>query len=367
MKGVLIVLFCAVGIVYGCTPSVTRVSGTVAPSNYCSGDIIFEDNFNNINFTNWFFENTLAGGGNWEFQWYPGHDYANLYSENGFLKFAPTFTADRYGEAFLTSGRVVIPPDQCTQADWYGCERTGTAENIINPIRSTRIDTRQSFGFVYGELEIRAKMPAGDWLWPALWLMPQNNVYGGWPRSGEIDLMEMRGNRNLFSGSTNVGVEQGGSTMHFGPNWNFNGWPTAHHTRNQQPGFNAGFHIYRLRWTQTEIQFWYDNNLVGTVAAGTGFWDRGNFHNSGFTNPWVNGTVMAPFDQEFFIIMNLAVGGTNYFSDTFVNVPNPKPWHNDSPTAPRDFWRGRTAWEPTWNRGTEDSFMQVDYVRVRAL
>lgn len=41
--------------------------------------------------------------------------------------------------------------------------------------------------------------------------------------------------------------------------------------------------------------------------------------------------------------------------------------HNDSPTAPRDFWRGRTAWEPTWNRGTEDSFMQVDYVRVRAL
>lgn len=57
----------------------------------------------------------------------------------------------------------------------------------------------------------------GDWLWPAIWMMPRNSVYGGWPRSGEIDLVESRGNRQLYSGNTHVGTQQIGSTMHFGP------------------------------------------------------------------------------------------------------------------------------------------------------
>jgi hypothetical protein len=104
--------------------------------------------------------------------------------------------------------------------------------------------------------------------------------------------LETRGNRNLFNGQTNVGVEQGGSTMHFGPNWNHNGWPTAHNTRNQQPGFDADFHNFTLRWEPTRIQFLYDGVIVNTVDAGTGFWDRGNFENSGFANPWANGTVL---------------------------------------------------------------------------
>lgn len=60
-------------------------------------------------------------------------------------------------------------------------------------------------------------MPAGDWLWPALWMMPRHNVYGGWPMSGEIDLQEQRSNRQLYDGDVNVGVNQAGSTMHFGP------------------------------------------------------------------------------------------------------------------------------------------------------
>jgi len=117
----------------------------------------------------------------------------------------------------LQTGRVVIPPGECTLAEWYGCDRQGTVNNIINPIRSARVDTRNSFGFKYGTLEIRARMPAGDWLWPALWMMPRDNVYGGWPTSGEIDLLEQRSNRQLYDGNVNVGVNQAGSTMHFGP------------------------------------------------------------------------------------------------------------------------------------------------------
>lgn len=60
MKSVVIVLFCAIGICYGCVPSLTKVSGTAAPRSYCSGDVIFEDDFNCVNTQKWFFENTLG-------------------------------------------------------------------------------------------------------------------------------------------------------------------------------------------------------------------------------------------------------------------------------------------------------------------
>jgi len=82
-------------------------------------------------------------------------------------------------------------------------------------------------------------------------------------------------------------------------------------------------------WTPTQIQFSYDNQVMGVVDAGAGFWDRGGpaFQNSGYVNPWNGGTLMAPFDQEFYIIMNVATGGTAFFVDSWVNEGgNRKPW-----------------------------------------
>jgi hypothetical protein len=111
---------------------------------------------------------------------YPGHDPKNAFSRNGVLHLAPTTTASIFGEKFLTSGHVKIPPNQCTQSQWYGCERRGSRDHIINPIRSAKLTTVNSFAFKYGVMEIRAKLPAGDWLWPALWLLPKKWVYGGW-------------------------------------------------------------------------------------------------------------------------------------------------------------------------------------------
>lgn len=263
-----------------------------------------------------------------QFQWYV-NDRKNSYTENGNLHLKPTFTSTLFGEEFLSNGRIVIPPGECTQPDWYGCDRKGSDEEILNPIRSARVDTWDSFAYKFGTLEIRAKIPAGDWIWPALWLMPRHAVYGGWPRSGEIDLMESRGNRNLVDeDGVNVGTEQSGSTMHFGPSWDHNGWPTTHKSQNVQPGFNEDFHVFKLVWTPTEIQFIVDESIVTTVEAGNGFWERGGFESSGLPNPWADASIMAPFDQEFFVIMNLAVGGTGgYFSDSSVNDPGfPKPW-----------------------------------------
>lgn len=318
--------FClAVGYTNACT--VTTASGTRAPGagSFCSGQLIFEDNFDSLDHSKWWHESTMAGGGNYEFQWYV-NDRFNSYTLGGNLHIRTSFTSDIFGEDFLVNGRVVIPPEECTDSSNWGCDRTGGVDHIINPIRSARVSTWESFAFKYGTMEIRARMPGGDWVWPALWMMPRYSVYGGWPMSGEIDLMELRGNRDLWSGATHVGNQQAGSTMHFGPAWNVNGWPTAHYTRNQNPGFDANFHNYKLVWTPTSIQFLIDNNEVGIVHAGSGFWDRGGFGSSGLPNPWTGGTVMAPFDQEFYIIMNTAIGGTNYFSDGFDNRNGGKPW-----------------------------------------
>lgn len=126
---------------------------------------------------------------------------------------------------------------------------------------------------------------------------------------------------------------------------------------------------------------------MATVDARDGFWARGGF-NSDFENPWIGADKMAPFDQEFFVILNNAVGGTAFFSDTAENRNgNAKPWlatetnfsllsnlkllsyfrRNNSGRAATDFWEGRSGWESTWNRTTDDSHMQVDYVRIWAL
>lgn len=147
-----------------CVPSATQVGGSHAPGTICAGELLFEDNFDNLDLGKWRRENTLGGGGNWEFQWYTT-DGENSFTRNGNLHLHPTFTADKYGEDFLYNGRAQIPEGECTNSEWNGCDRSGQNGQIINPIRSARVTTWDSFWFKYGHLEIRAKMPCGDWIW----------------------------------------------------------------------------------------------------------------------------------------------------------------------------------------------------------
>lgn len=74
------------------------------------------------------------------------------------------------------------------------------------------------------------------------------------------------------------------------------------------------------------MQFLVDGEHIGTVDSGTGLWDLGGFGSSGLPNPWYGGALMAPFDIEFYIMLNNAIGGTTYFDDSFENQPYPKPW-----------------------------------------
>ncbi|XP_055374290.1 beta-1,3-glucan-binding protein-like isoform X2 [Condylostylus longicornis] len=331
---------------------------------YCSGELIFEENFDRLNLNIWQHQITL----NREFQWYT-NNRSNTYSKNGKLHIRPTLTADIYGEEFLSSGTVDLRPD-CT--DWAndGCLRTGNTKNIINPVQSGRIRTINSFYYKYGRIEVSAKMPAGDWLFPAVWLMPKENLYGGWPMSGEIDLVESRGNRIFKVGGKNIGTNQVGITLHFGPDRSHDAWRTSHFEQNLPygQGYDQKFHKYEMIWTPDYIQFKLDDKEIGLVETSDGFYKRGKFPN-GTVNIWENGEKNAPFDREFYVIINLAIGGTSFFSDSGSN-PGGKPWKNKSPYAITEFWNGRNQWLPTWdlyNNKNENPELQVDYVRVYAL
>jgi hypothetical protein len=155
--------------------------------------LVFSDEFNALDLKVWCAESsnvvnpvvltsnrnheiTMGGGGNGEFEYY-ANNRSNSYVRDGILYIKPTLTADSIGAANLQDGftldlwgaqyRAV-----CTGNAFYGCERTSGGGRIINPIQSARMRTAESFSFKYGKVEIRAKLPRGDWLWPALWLLP---------------------------------------------------------------------------------------------------------------------------------------------------------------------------------------------------
>lgn len=162
------------------------------------GEVIFFDDFDNFNLSTWQHEITGGGGGNYEFQYYT-NNRSNSYVKDGTLYIKPTLTSDKYDEEFIKHGTLNLegayPANLCTAPAWNGCNRVGNYEAgyIVNPIQSARIRTVNSFSFTYGRVEVEAKMPKGDWIWPAIWLLPTDNAYGDWPASGEIDLLESKG------------------------------------------------------------------------------------------------------------------------------------------------------------------------------
>lgn len=129
----------------------------------------------------------------------------------------------------------------------------------------------------------------------AVWLLPTQWKFGEWPRSGEIDLMESRGNIKYGSSEDQIGVEKVFSTLHFGPRWDQDAYETASYARNNASGYNNDFHRYEFYWDKNGIKFFVDGTELGFAEVGDGFWKRGGFSGE---NIWAHATKMAPFDEE---------------------------------------------------------------------
>ena len=331
--------------------------------SYATGErqlvLVLDEDFDSFNLSLWQHELTLGGGGNWEYQYYT-NNRSSSYVKDGALYIDPVLTADEIGENSVRNGFTLniwgsTPADQCTSNAFYGCSRTaGAGGNVLNPIKSARLRTVESFSFVYGKVEVRAKLPRGDWLWPAIWMLPRDNQYGNWPASGEIDIMESRGNPPSYPPG---GYDTFGSTLHWGPSGSENAWSKTH--KQMKPGVDltADFHTYGLIWNETYIGTYFDNesNVVLSVPITESFWEFGGWPSPPWMNPWSGEDDSAPFNRHFYLLINLAVGGTNgYFPDG-----HGKPWENTSPNAVNGFYNNMTTWYPTWTQP-----MMVDSVRV---
>jgi beta-glucanase (GH16 family) len=145
---------------------------------------------------------------------------------------------------------------------------------------SARLVSKNKGDWKYGRIEIRAKLPRGRGTWPAIWMLSTDWKYGGWPTSGEIDIMEHVG--------YDPGVIHG--TLH---SEKYN-----HVKRTQQEGMltvpdcQDAFHVYAVDWTENQIDFYIDEKMYHSVKRNTADDFKG----------W-------PFDQRFHLILNIAVGG----------------------------------------------------------
>ena len=335
--------------------------------NHTIGDLIFHEEFDTLEESRWTHFVSGWRGGNWEFQYYRQNE-KNSYVKDGLLYIKPTLTADEYGNDFLYDGQLSLWEDGCRD-EWNidnGCIMQAGGDYIINPIQSAKLVSKDKFSFHYGTVEIRAQMPKGDWLWPALWLLPEDSEYGGWPRSGEIDMCESKGNLDFKCDGNPQGRQLAGSTLHWGPDYSQNGFmKTSWWKQNFENDFSNDFHTYKIEWNPDGISAYIDGEYTGGVfpPAG-GFWEYGGFHGN---NIWKDGTKMAPFDKDFYFILNVAVGG-NFFRDGCQNAFGEKPWYGSNvPGSMKRFWEAKENWLPTWDMDSEERAMKVDYIKVWSL
>lgn len=225
-------------------------AGYDAPTSYPGYTLAWADEFNGtaLDATAWSNQNgdgcpSICGWGNNELEYY----------------------TDRPQNIFFQDGKLII---EARKESFSGKNYT-----------SSKILTAGKKPFKYGRVDFRAKLPRGKGIWPAFWMMPQSSVYGGWPSSGEIDIMEVLGHE----------VNKTYGTIHYGPGPG--SIQISRSTTTSGPSLSDEFHVYSLEWKQDQLKWYLDGNLFSTV----------NKADLGSNN--------YPFNEEFYFIINLAVGG----------------------------------------------------------
>jgi len=236
---------------------IARLAIFLCPLTVCAAEpapwqLVWSDEFSgpNLDYTKWAVEENANGGGNGEKQFYVERP-ENVRVENGCL------VLEARKEHFGLAGQ---------RRDYT----------------SGRIRTKYRADWKYGRIEARAKLPTGCGLWPAIWMMPAQDKYGGWAASGEIDIIELLGQEpNTVHG-----------TLHYGGSW-----PNNVHTGKPfvltNGTFADDFHVFALEWEPGVMRWYVDGTLYQTQTQ---------WRSSG-------GPFPAPFDQPFYLILNVAVGG----------------------------------------------------------
>lgn len=185
----------------------------------------------------------------------------------------------------------------------------------------------------------------------------------------EIDMVETKG--NVATERKDVLTNAFRSSLHWGTDTNHDQYGKTTDVRRLYSNFyNEQYHTFGLEWTEEGIFTWEASPIHKVLAHKftESFWELGDFPSSTangtqIVDPWsgAENKKVAPFDQEFYLILNVAVGGTNgYFED---GKNDNKPWSNNAENAVSDFWKAKDQWLPTWGQ-PKDRAMAVDYVKM---
>jgi beta-glucanase (GH16 family) len=252
------------------------------PGDASGWALMWSDEFDGtkLDRTKWAPEKSCWGGGNDERQCYTARD-ENIRVADGMLRLIAR------KERYTGPDR---PPEIAATPNL----------RVTQPFTSGKIRTRGIASWQYGKIEFRAKPPKGQGTWPAVWMMPADDHYGAWPLSGEIDILEGV-NLGAICGvcAGNVGENRMISALHFGDKAPKNEFLDV---RIALPGLalpSDDFHVWTLEWGKGIMRFYLDGIKYWEVTADK--WRT--------ASPKAKSNAAAPFDQPFYIMANLAIGG----------------------------------------------------------
>ena len=269
-----------VALVLSITSSVVNAEADITDISYATAkgwQLDWQDEFdgNGIDESKWGWEQNCWGGGNNELQCY----------------------TDRRKNSLVEDGKLVIRAYKETYRGSAEPEEWGTSGTKTLPYTSARMRTKNKGDWKFGRIEVRAKLPAGQGIWPAIWMLPTDSKYGTWAASGEIDIVEAVNMKPEEPNKTVYG------TIHYGKEWPNNVYSGETFTFNDSDPVKQ-FHTYAIEWADGEIRWYVDNHHYATQRA-SGWYtqikdEQGDLYN-------VKGS--APFDQPFHLMLNVAVGG----------------------------------------------------------
>jgi len=218
------------------------------------------------------------------------------------------FYANRKENVDVIDGKLVLTSIETKQEELYLFEGM--------PYTSARLETKGKFDFTYGRIIVSAKLAGGEGTWPAIWMLPTENVYGNWPRSGEIDIMEYYGKRPTIV-----------SAAYHTEKYNHMNTAISTIARNRTiADAETAFHTFELIWTPTSLSWFFNGQSVHFYRYN----NRLEGMNDHYSQAW-------PFDQNFHLIINLGMGDAGGSGGGYINP-------DDLPTS-----------------------LEVDYVRVYQL
>ncbi|KAJ8944326.1 hypothetical protein NQ318_016133 [Aromia moschata] len=337
----------------GCQSTETRFTGG---RTTCQGKLIFNENFNvGLREKFWNLEQRFAGSPvlrrseDYEFVIYMNRSETLLVERNK-LTLKPILLEDIYGKGHVTQSFSL--GESCTGV--LGSPECGIKPDagfILPPVLSSRINSKKKFSFKYGKIEIRAKFPKGNWIYPELYLNSDNDDYGLDYDSGQIRIAYAPGNEDLSKileggvilGSSIAARKYGIKTIEKHTSW-----------ANE-------YHRFGVIWKPDSITVTVDDKVYGAIYPPSGgFGSLGPNLQVLNAERWKGGTSLTPFDKEMYVTLGVGVGGFNFEDKS----DGSKPWKNGARSSVKDFYKAQPEWSSTWN---EDSKLEIDYVRVWAL